>query len=656
MFRPRRERARETVAAVKGVIQFLGGGSRGSVTLLLFFILIAASSLQLSVLAAIVPPAEIVSRDSVSTEMERGIELTRLTQQFSARPKIHQRMQSLFKMYWRTDQRTPETEADRIRQDGRWYAGTEFLQSCVAQWWIASEGEHFDDRPTGSAAAQFRMLELQPNSPLLPEQALSFVRSSINSVRILRGGGGVMLRPIEKLSTYLGAGVVEDKRLGRVERGLGTWAQAKLDEWKAGGYLHSGQLGFNRETPTHHQNMDLNGRYSLFREFYPGNSNRASAAAALVTRDIYLDQSDVLSKREDRRIEVEDVLDYRINPRSSLQLAGDLLHDVTEQSQVEEARSRLEENQAGLRAQANNRLGKWSTHGQLGLRLITQTIREDVLQGSKADIALSALGPVGVLGDAAFRFAISKYQLDTKSDRNFDDRDELRFAAESALSRRINSAARLEVSLNTRLDHLVYLFRQKSANNRWTRYVGLSAKIIHQPARSFHQTVNVVVSANYTDYDFEQDARVTRSNVFRRLSAGDSLEVKLNSAWRLRARLQGQIEEFGRLFWDSFAEERSDETRSANTAFEIAHLVVRNTWVGAGGMWDSRRSVRFPTSISAQRDVVQDYQAYGPTWFVERIPARGLSARIHARHVRQFRLDKADRWLFIGEGALAWRF
>jgi hypothetical protein len=635
-----------------------GDGPQGAVTFLLFCARIVSAILLISAPArgALRPPSALSVRDTLASGVERGFELTRLDQQFATHAKWGARLSALAHGHWRTDRRTPEQETDRIRQDGRWYAASEHFTHQRARIWVAAEGEHFDDRPVASAPARFRLRELQPNSPLLPEVEAALFSGAINSVRILRGGGGVSVLPVPMLHVNAGVGLVEDKRLGRRERGLGAWTSAQLEPWNAGGYLHSGELEYNRETPANHQNLDLSGHYQIFREFYPGNSNRADVNAAVIQRDIYLDQSGTLSKREDRRLRVVDVLDYRVSSRANVQLSGDVLHDVTEQSQVDEARSRLEENQAGFQLNGVVARGRWNTQGQLGLRLITQTIRADVLQGSKADMAMAAGGPLGTLADAALRLSVSKYRLDTRNEQNFDDRDELRYALESALTRRINASVRAEVDLSGRLDHLVYIFRQKSANNRWTRYVGLGARILHQPSPRVQHTVRTLISSNFTDYDFEDEARLTRSNIFRRILAMDSINWNVGAAWTVRTRAQGQIEEFGRLFWERFEEERSDETRSANLALEVARGIGKGIWLGGGALWDSRHSVRFPTTTNSAREVAQDYRAYGPTWFVERKPGRGLFLRIFARHLRQFRLDKEDRWLFTGEGVLAWKF
>jgi hypothetical protein len=237
---------------------------------------------------------------------------------------------------------------------------------------VAAEGEHFDDRPVASAT-----------------QA-----GPTNSVRILRGGGGVHLQPSSHVDAAASLGVVEDRRLGRVESGLGLWTNALLRDWETGGYVHSGDLHYSRESPSHHENLDLSGQYDVFREFYPGNTNRAQVQASLIQRDIYMDQSGTLSKREDRRLAIDDALTYRVSRSLDARLAGDVLHDVTEQSQVAEERSRLEENQGGIQFTGTARQGDWTVQSDLGLRLITQTIREDVLRGSKTDLFFSSNGPV----------------------------------------------------------------------------------------------------------------------------------------------------------------------------------------------------------------------------------------------------------------------
>lgn len=582
--------------------------------------------------AALLPPTTMTANDTLSSAIERGVELTRFDQQFSYRPRTLLPLATLFQVRWRTDRRTPEQEADRTRQDGRWYAGVERTLWKSYGIFTAAEGEHFEERAVGSAA-----------------------RGAANSLtRILRGGAGVHSTLGKYADAAASIGAVEDRRLEHVNRGLGTWARAALNNWNSGGYVQNANLAVDRETPGNLSNLDLSGHYDVFREFYPGNSNRTNLDASLKGRDFNLAQSDLLTRREDRKLAITDVLNYRVSNAADMELSGDISHDVTDVSQVNAASSRLEENQAGLQAQGVTNYRRWSLESKIGLRLVTQNIEDDILRGSRADWTLGAKGALHRKSSGSIALGVSKYQLDTRSEQNHDDRDELRFSGEAEVDREINRSVYGSLYLHAHIDHLVYIYSQYSANNRWTRYLTLRANIAHRPTNNFVHFLRAEISANYIDYDFEQSPRLSKSNIFRQLVLRDSVEWSLSRMIYSRLRGQGSLDEFGRLFWNSFEEELSDKTHALGVTAEIGFHVGWQMSLGAGGLWDSRKSVRYPSAADAASEVSQDYQAYGPVWFAERTANSGLVLRVRGRHLRQFRLDKADRWLFTGEGVVSW--
>jgi hypothetical protein len=202
----------------------------------------------------------------------------------------------------------------------------------------------------------------------------------------------------------------------------------------------------------------------------------------------------------------------------------------------------------------------------------------------------------------------------------------------------------------------VYLFRQSSANNRWTRFFLAGTTMRHRPNGWFSQTIRANVSANYQDYDYEADPRTTRSTIFRRLTLGDTLNFEISARVYLNTSGSFRIEEFGRLFWESFEQERSDETRSTNAAFEVGYHFTPGLRAGAGALWDRRRGKRFPDSVRKMTEVFQDLESYGPTLSVERAANRGFYFSVQARVLRQFQLRRDDRWLTLGEavGGIRW--
>ena len=583
--------------------------------------------------AALDSPARAIVQDSVTMVYERGVELARLTEKAGKRQSLSSRFELATAARWKTEWHAPESEADRVRHDGRWYSGLQRQMTQPFTIWGAASGEHFDDRPTKTSAV-----------------------SSATSVHILRGGGGVTTTPWKPLTFDVGVGGVQDRRIGRIEGGFGIWSRADLEHWDLAGYDQTLSLRYNRETPKRHENSDIIARYENYREFFPGNSNRAEATASVLSRDVYLDLTGQLSRRTEEKYDVRDVLTYDLRKGMRVEMTGDLLKQSTEQEQSGGTTTSLKETQAGFATALAAGNAKANALVSIGLRTVTQTIRGEILQGKKSDLAVQGHTALPLQSSLTARLAVAKYSLDTPNPDNSDDRDELRYTVDAAWSKPLFGTLLYELHGTAKFDHLVYLFSESSANNRWTRFFLAGSTLRHRPGGWFQQTMRVNVSANYQDYDFELDPNSTRSTVFRRITLGDTVSLGLTPRLHLNSHVGYQVEEFGRLFWDSFEEERSDETHSSNVTLELAYQFTSTVRAGAGGIWDKRRGKRFPDLTRQTEEVFQDLESYGPTFFAERKSAKGIFLSVRGRILRQFQLDRNDRWLTLGEASGGFRW
>jgi hypothetical protein len=605
--------------------------------------------------ATLLPPSLVVERDSVGTRVDKGVEFVRLTNSLAVHRILPSRIYAAAAGSWKTDWQTPEAGTDRRRQDGRWYVGVSRGLWKNTDFWLAARGEHFDDRPVKSAAAIQSGFDVTPDNPTVLTSSY-FSSQSISSVRILRGGGGIRVQPWQPLTMSAAAGSVEDRRIGRTRSGFGLWTQAAVDHWNISGYEQSLSLAYNRETPREQTNEDIAGRYDLFHEFSAGNSNRTILSGGFLTRDVYFDATGQVAQRTERRWGIQDVLSYQIVEGLRTEVGGEILHELTEQGQADQSTSSLEENQAGFTTAIQGQRGKAEAKLTAGMRSVTQTVRGDILQGRKTDMMLQGRVPLPGQSTFALRLAVAKYVLDTRNENNYDDRDELRYNCEASWTKPLLRTMSLELHGSARLDHLVYIFRQSSANNRWTRFFLLGSTIYHRPTPVFDHRLRWNVSANYQAYDYETDPYTTRSTVHRRLLLADSATVRAGSRVTLSGMAGWQIEEFGRLFWDSFEEEKSDETKSLTASAQIILRIGRNLRTAAGGLWDSRKGRRFATETKSTNYIFQDLKSYGPTFMIDCGAGKRLRLTANARALRQFQLDRADRWIVTGEiiGAFKW--
>jgi hypothetical protein len=164
------------------------------------------------------------------------------------------------------------------------------------------------------------------------------------------------------------------------------------------------------------------------------------------------------------------------------------------------------------------------------------------------EIALTSQNLLTVSGFA------SLLRYDTPSAENTDDRDELLITL--GLSDRQSLGPRLDFSLSADvvLNHVVYIFSDRSANNNWNRVFRLSPRIDYRPSSSMTTTNGFEVLANYTVYDFEQQVFSVRSFSFRQFSIIDSTIYKLSRRVALDFSARVKLYERGQLRWREFRE------------------------------------------------------------------------------------------------------
>jgi len=589
-----------------------------------------------------------LGEDSLAVRTERGVELTRQSETLNWAWKPENTTNVHLLSSWKTEWIQPGGRTERRRQDGRWYLSVHHPLKPWATPWLATQGEFFDERAPRSLDKTSPRVESVPRSwPLQAPLALSSAISPATT-RILRGGGGFRVQPLNQTEFVAGAGFVEDRRFGHVTSGPLWESAASLANWNVSGYRQNLSLQAEEENPGSQCHRDLHARYEVQREFSPGTSNLAEISASEIRRTYFLDQSNRLATRKEKRARFGDNLTYAIRSDLDFELDAELLDTKTEIVQGER-KSSLKETHAAFEAGLLRRVRRFSSAARLGMQAVTQTIDGDILQGRQTNLSLETGFQLSRKDSLHTGIKVSKYQLDTRNPRNDDDRDELRFAFSSGAVGSLNPYLGWEVLARVTLDHLVYLFKERSANNRWTRLFLLGSKLRHHPAEVLQQTFAFEVSANYQAFDFELDPRQLRSMVFRKLQASDSLAITLTRVLSATAHLVWQHEELGRLFWHEFQEERSDEVTAVYSSIEFPWHVGRRTLIAFGALWNHRRGIRFPEGDFEKEEVFQDLQTYGPIWTIQH--GLGTSFVIDARGqvVRQLELDRENRWLVMGE-------
>ncbi len=151
-----------------------------------------------------------------------------------------------------------------------------------------------------------------------------------------------------------------------------------------------------------------------------------------------------------------------------------------------------------------------------------------------------------------FSFFQNKLRYDTPSQLNFDDRDEILSIVRLKYSKMLTPFFESSLSVEGTLNHIVYIFSEKSSNNNINRIIKLGAGGNYY-GKNFISLNNFEVSANYTVYDFEDINPTYRSFSFRQYTATDSSSIKFSSKFSLVFYGYAKLSEQGDLRWASFS-------------------------------------------------------------------------------------------------------
>ncbi len=144
-----------------------------------------------------------------------------------------------------------------------------------------------------------------------------------------------------------------------------------------------------------------------------------------------------------------------------------------------------------------------------------------------------------------------KLKYDTQSEENFDDRDELLSLFRIMYSNQLTPVFKWFVNSELSLQHIVYLFSERSSNNNMQRFLKLSSGGSYR-TKTIRSYNSAEVSANYTSYDFVDINPNSRSFSFRQFYLVDSTQISLSN--KIAFDFNGYIKfsEQGEFNWTNF--------------------------------------------------------------------------------------------------------
>lgn len=583
--------------------------------------LICAAVFQAARANAPAPPPVEFERDSVAVRWEEGAELSRWLGTFRADFLAPAKARTYFKSDWVTGLSRGQTSEGRLRHDVRWNAASQRQFSSRYGIWGAATGQHYVDRPRSNS--QSFALE--------------------NRSHLIRAGIGPSVRWNRYLKSQHSVGAVADSRVDQSDAGIGSWSRGKFDLRTGGQSTHEAEARFEYEAPGDRVGSDVGLSYDL-RQDYGVASNHANLIMAWTRREVMTTAGSPSQLRQERTLRITDGLDYELAKGATLRGTGDLRYLDTRLDDRRGSSSKLDELESGINAELLLVHDKHTGAFSIGVRSVSQNVRGEILNGQKTELAVrgkSGIGRVGLRARAAF----SKYTLDTRSEENFDDRDELAWRLETGASTRISGSLSVDVQALADLNHLVYIFGRNSANNRWTRLLLLSTRFVHRPNGSVIHVPEFRISADYQAYDFEMNPRQVRSTVFRRVTLGDSISVRVQDKWTFAVRADISREELGRLYWEEFEEERSDQTDVVNSSCFVMKSLTGESTAGFGAAYSRRMSDRFEAEGDPLR--VLDIESWGPVARVEWFSHYWIVS-MSGQFVMQTELNRKDRNFISG--------
>jgi len=145
-----------------------------------------------------------------------------------------------------------------------------------------------------------------------------------------------------------------------------------------------------------------------------------------------------------------------------------------------------------------------------------------------------------------------KLVYDTPSRENYDDRDELLSIFRVLYRRNFNPFFDMFVNLEGSINHIVYIFSQRSSNNNVRRILKLSTGG-NYAGKNFSSNNSVEVTANYTVYDFEELSASLKSFSFRQFSFRDSSAIAINRNAQFLFTGYVKLSEQGDFKWSDFS-------------------------------------------------------------------------------------------------------
>jgi hypothetical protein len=473
-----------------------------------------------------------------------------------------------------------------------------------------------------------------------------------NQMHWVQQGTGVALKPLEWAEIFPAFGIQEDSRQGYRDRGTLLTSSLSVEPPAWG----NGSVSWGVEELGNRQNRDFEAQYRARGDFQTDTFDEFEAGYLQQHRAYYLSTGGDIARREETHRSIQNQLGYplgkghqlRINTSardSRIQIASGTTHN--EHKEVE----------AAIQASVLTAWRSYSGEISYEWNAQNQEYDQDRINGKHQALKLTGDIQLTSIDHLLLSASVLKNRFDTPDSLNYDDRDEWSTRTSITYIHPINRFLEWSQEVAVYLDHLVYIYSEKSENNNWRRVLRLESSLKSTPFNGVENRNGFLVTATYRDYDFDNREN-PRSDVYRRFTAIDSLDLPIMRHFNCILIYQLDLEDRGLLNWSEWLEQISEEYRTHRMQAMVNYNSPLGWMLSAGWIETLRYGWQY-SSTSANirtRSLFQDIRTRGPTlswnWFTNNIfeiQASGQWQRITDQ-------ERGDQSLLFADLNLRWSF
>ena len=220
-----------------------------------------------------------------------------------------------------------------------------------------------------------------------------------------------------------------------------------------------------------------------------------------------------------------------------------------------------------------------------GIDLQQQQYAGSMTQGRRTHIGMISQYTPSSSDSLSLETHAIRYRYDTPDESDYNDRDELRYMIAVRYGKKLTPQFDIKLRLEVDLHHLLYIYRARSGENRWTRLLMLVAELPwnNEPVNNI---ARFAVTSHYTNYDYSP-ATESMSRVYRSFTAGDTLHIAFSHRFDCEADFALTIDDHGRFRWNDWVEDVSEDGYSYTIALKPSGT-VGDYRIGAGWSWHRR--------------------------------------------------------------------